>query len=605
MEQENLKESVKRFPQSPGVYIMKNGVGQVIYVGKALNLRDRVSSYFGSPKGLSTKTLLQMQETRDIEFVTVPNEHEALILEFNLIKAHSPHYNIDLKDGHSYPYIKLNIQDDYPHFWATRMYLPDGSMYFGPFSSSSSVRHTLKLLKEIFQFRTCRQTLQTKHTARSCLEYQIKNCSGPCIGAISREDYNKNIKKAISFLNGRHNQVLRDLNKKMGQVAEKMQYEQAALIRDRINAVCQIADGQKLNAKNRQDQDILAVAIEDNTAAAQTFTIRQGRLIGREAFILQGADEENTDKIISEFIKLFYGVSTNIPALITVYQMPLEHELLQQWLKERCGRSVLIKKPRIGPKAEMAQNAYKNAMQALERHRIKNMLAPEARASQALMEIKESLQMNVLPHRIECFDISNTQGTLTVASMSVFVDGKPQSAAYRRFRVRRGDTADDFASIKEVIKRRLKRLDDSKFAASPNLILIDGGRGQLNAALEAFKEAGVDNIFLASIAKQQEEIFVVNQQQSLSLPPNGAALLLLRHIRDEAHRFAITYHRQLRAKKSTASALDEIPEIGPVRRRQLLKHFGSLADIRQASMEELSKVQGISQRIACLLKEFL
>jgi len=605
MDRQDLKESAKRFPPSPGVYLMKDAKGQIIYVGKAKNLRERVASYFGNPNKMTAKTVLQMQEVSEMEFVTVENEHEALILEFNLIKSHRPRFNIDLKDGSSYPYIKLNITEPFPHFWATRNYIQDGSMYFGPFSSAASVHNTIKLLKEIFQFRSCNKPLHRKAQRRSCLEFQIKNCAGPCVGAITAEDYQKNIRRAIALLNGRLDEILGYLNQEMENASAEMQYEKAAFWRNRIDAVKHISEGQKLNTKSRQDQDVLAVALEHDTAAAQIFTIRQGRLIVQEAFILQGVREESAEEVISQFIKLFYGASPNIPVLITVFQEPAEKELLQLWLKGRAGRGVCIIKPRIGPKAQMAADAYKNAVHALERHKNRSILFGEKRAEQSLLEIKEVLGMETLPRRIECFDVSNTQGTLTVAAMSVFIDGKPQKSAYRRFRIRHQNTPDDCASIKEAVSRRLRHITDSKFAILPQLILIDGGKGQLKAASQALAESQASGITLISIAKQEEEIFTLKQNQSLRLSPEGTALLLLRYIRDEAHRFAIYYHRSLRAGKSTESALDSVPKIGPVRRKALLKHFGSVTAIRQASVEEISNVEGISACLARWIKELL
>ncbi|MCL2474878.1 MAG: excinuclease ABC subunit UvrC [Chloroflexi bacterium] len=605
MDKQTLKETVKRFPLSPGVYVMKNAGGQVIYVGKAILLRDRVSSYFGSHKGLTAKTILLMEEVCDIDYFTVNNGQEALILELNLIKLHHPHYNIALKDGHTYPYIKVDIKTPYPRFWATRNHIEDGGLYFGPFSSAFSVRQTLNLIKDIFPFRSCRKDLKPHKNNRPCLEYHIKRCSGPCMGVVSQADYMESIKKSIAFLQGKHNAVIKDLQIKMNQASQNMQYEKAAFIRDQIAAVKDVAEGQKISAKSKEDQDVLASYIEKDTAAVQAFFVRSGALTGREAFILQGVEGESEEKVLEEFIKLFYSATSNVPALITVYQQPTDYELLQEWLKGKRGTSVAVKKPKIGPKMELAASAYKNAKDAVERYNIKHMLSHDDRASQGLVQIQETLGMNKLPKRVECYDISNTQGTLTVASMSVFIDGKPKISDYRRFRIRRGDTPDDFASIKEVIARRLSRLGDEDFADYPDLILIDGGKGQLSSAQEAFNEAGIDDIFLASIAKEQEEIFIRGRLRSICLPQDSVGLLILRHIRDEAHRFAISYHRDLRAKKSTASALDNVPEIGPVRRRALIKYFGSVNKVRQANVEELTQVSGINLRVARLIKEFL
>jgi len=605
MDKQALKETVKRFPVSPGVYVMKNAGGQVIYVGKAISLRDRVFSYFGSSKGLTAKTILLMQEVCEIDYFTVNNEQEALILELNLIKLHNPYYNIALKDGHTYPYIKVDVKDPYPRFWATRNHIEDGGLYFGPFSSAFSVRQTLNIIKDIFPFRSCRKDLKPQKNNRSCLEYHIKRCSGPCIGAVSREDYTENIKKAMAFLQGKHSVIIKDLQAKMNQASQNMQYERAAFIRDQIASVKKVTEGQKISAKSKEDQDVLAAYIEKNTAAVQTFFVRSGALTGREAFILQGVDGESEENVLGEFIKLFYSASANVPALITVYQQPVDQELLHKWLEGKRGASVVIRKPRIGPKAELAENAYKNAKDAVERYKIKHMFSHDERASQGLAQIQEALGIDKLPRRIECYDISNTQGTLTVASMSVFVDGKPKTSDYRRFRVRRGDTPNDFASIKEVLSRRLSRLGDEDFADYPDLILIDGGKGQLSSAKQAFDEANLKDIFLASIAKEEEEVFVTGMLKSIRLSQDSAGLLILRHIRDEAHRFAIGYHRDLRAKKSTASALDSVPEIGPARRRALIKHFGSVNKVRQAGIKELTQVNGISLRVARLLKEFL
>ncbi len=605
-----IKEQLKQLPSRPGVYIMKDAEGNILYVGKAASLRHRVRSYFGSGQRLLPKLERMVPRVNDLDFFVTNSEQEALILENNLIKRYRPHYNVRLKDDKTFPYLKINLNEDWPRVYVTRRLEEDGAHYFGPFASAKSVRQTLKVLKGIFPFRSCSRTI-AGNDQRPCLEYHIHHCLGPCIGAVSKQEYADVVKQVILFLEGKLDKVTQEIEDKMKKAAEALDFEKAALLRDQIQAINRVIEGQRIAATVRGEQDVIAFASDKDQAYVQILFVRGGKLIGRESFVLQGTSSVEPRQIMSSFIKQFYSSSSSIPPLLLLQYPAEDKTTIENWLQSKRGSRVHLQVPYRGNKKQLVKIVAENAEQGLQQLKIKQQAAPSALTS-ALAEIEKELRLSHLPLRIECYDISDIQGMAAVGSMVVFDQGKPKPSHYRRFRIKTVAGANDYAMLQEVLRRRFKRSLESSnasgedaWAVLPDLVLIDGGKGQLNAALSVMQELGVESVPVASLAKEHEELFIPQQTEAITLPASSAGRQLLQRVRDEAHRFALGYHQKIRQKETFTSVLDTIPGIGSSRKRALLRRFGSVQAIRNASIEELAATKRISHSLAEKIKEYL
>jgi excinuclease ABC subunit C len=627
MDQAQLKERLNSLPAKPGVYLMKDATGQIIYVGKAIHLRNRVRSYFHASNGQTGKLRRLVDHIADFEFIVTGSELEALILECNLIKKYRPRYNVRLKDDKRYPYIKISMQDDFPRIYTVRRMQNDGARYFGPYTSSRAVRQTMELLRKLFPYLTCKREI-TGNDRRPCLYYHINRCAGPCIGAVSREDYRALIQQIILFLEGRQERIIVDLQGQMEEAAQRLDFERAAALRDQIQALQLVIERQKIVFAARNDEDVIAFAREDGQACVQVFFIRSGKLVGREYFVLTGTQDEDSREIMSSFVKQFYDKAASIPSTILVQHDIDEALVIESWLRQKRGTKVALRVPRRGRGRELVQMVAENAAETLTQLRAE-WAADEAKQVTALDELQKYLQLAEAPTRIECYDISNIHGRAATGSMVVFVKGVPRKSDYRRFRIKTVHGADDYAMLQEVLRRRFKRVAESRqsrrtrdaqggasseegeqgeqevWGLLPDLLIVDGGKGQLNAAVEVLAERSVEDVPAIGLAKKNEEVFLPGRSKPVVLPRDSEALYLLQRVRDEAHRFAIGYHRRLREKKGLTSVLDEIPGIGPKRRQALLKHFGSVEAIRVASVEELAAVQSMSRGVAKQVKEYL
>ena len=612
MEQTLLKERLNSLPAKPGVYMMKDTADQVIYVGKAIHLRNRVRSYFHAPDGQTRKVRRLVESIAGFEFIVTDSELEALILECNLIKKHRPRYNVRLKDDKRYPYIKITLQEDFPRIYTVRRMQGDGARYFGPYTSSKAVHQTMELLRKLFPYLTCKREI-TGQDRRPCLYYHIGRCVGPCIGAVTRQEYRALIEQVILFLEGKQERIIGSLQEGMEAAAQELNYERAAALRDQIEALSTVIEKQKIVSASASDQDVIAFAREDGQACVQTFFIRGGKLIGREYFVLTGTQDEDSGEIMTSFLKQFYDKAAYVPSTILLQHDIDEGMVIEGWLRQKRGTKVTIRVPRRGKGRELVEMVAANAMETLAQLRAE-WAAEQARQVIALDELQRYLNMEQAPTRIECYDISNIQGRSATGSMVVFVKGVPHKSDYRRFRIKTVDGADDYAMLREVLSRRFRRATREQpqrtaqpdgWGILPDLLIVDGGKGQLHAAREVMTQLGVDHISTIGLAKEREEVFTPGHLDPILLPRDSEALYLLQRVRDEAHRFAITYHRRLREKRGLSSALDEIPGVGPRRRQALLKHFGSLNAIREASVEELAAVTGMSTRMAQLVKEQL
>ena len=607
MEATRIEQQLEALPARPGVYLLKDTGANILYVGKAASLRHRVASYFGAAGDLPPKTLRMMERVTDLDYYVTDSEQEAILLECILIKKHRPHYNVRLKDDKTYPYLKLTVNEDWPRAHLTRRVAKDGARYFGPFASAGSVHTTIALLEKLFRLRSCRKAIAGDER-RPCLEYHIDRCSGPCIGAVSVEEYREAVDQAILFLEGRQKTILKGLRARMARAAQSLEYEKAALIRDQIKAVEAVVEKQKITSADG-DMDAIAFVQEGDQALALVFLVRQGRLVGRESFTLTGTRDEDPSQIMTSFVQQFYSSAVTIPRRILL-QHPLEEmTVIQEWLEYRRGKKVELRVPSRGPGKELVDMVADNARESLEQSRIR-LVADPGVLTAALEELQKVLSLPGLPQRIECYDISNIQGASAVGSMVVFGGGLPKKSHYRRFQIKTVAGADDYAMIREVLRRRFKRAStedrsESAWAALPDLVLIDGGRGQLNAALQAMRESGVGSIPSASIAKEEEAIFLPQLAEPLRMPRESPALHLLQRARDEAHRFALGYYRKVHRQKTFVSSLDGIPGVGAKRKRALIKRFGSVAQIRQATVEELKSVEGMTETVAKRVKESL
>ncbi|TEU03327.1 MAG: excinuclease ABC subunit UvrC [Dehalococcoidia bacterium] len=609
MEARRFEEQLKALPQKPGVYLFRDTSGNVLYVGKAANLHNRVRSYFGAPETLSPKLRRMVARVSDFEFLVTDSEQEALILECNLIKKHRPRYNVRLKDDKTYPYLKINVQDDWARVYVTRHMDKDGSRYFGPFASASSVRKTLDLLKKLFPFRSCKRAINGIDR-RACLEYDIHRCTGPCIGAISKDEYREIINQVVMFLEGRQESVVKELERKMAGASERLEFERAAVLRDQIRAVEMVTERQKISSTERGDQDVIALAQSKDQANVEVFFIRSGRLIERDHFMVQGAQDEEPGQIMTGFLNQFYDSATYIPHVILLQHLPDDILVLERWLESKRGARVNLLVPQRGEKRRLVEMVAENARQGLEQLRVKRLADPETTAA-ALVELRDALQLPHAPQRVECYDISDIRGTSAVGSMVVFQGGHPMTAHYRRFRIKTIAGTDDYAMIQEVLRRRFKRAegfkrpDKSGWTIVPDLVLIDGGKGHLSAARDAMRETGVDFIPVASIAKENEELFRPDIAVPIILARTSPALYLVQRIRDEAHRFALGYHRRVRRREAMASALDNVLGVGPKRKRALLRKFGSVKAIREADIDDIAAVMGMTRSLAQRVREHL
>ncbi len=606
-----IQEKLKLLPDKPGVYLMHDEEGQVIYVGKASSLKNRVRSYFRPNPGDSPRVEAMVSKIADLEWIITDSEVEALILELNLIKKHRPKYNIRLVDDKHYPYLKLTVNEKYPRIVVTRSMKKDGARYFGPYTRSGAMNETLRLLRKIFPLRTCSDETLARQT-RPCLNAHIKRCLAPCTNQVTPEVYQDMVRDIILFLEGKQEDLIKTLEAKMNQAAENMEFERAAELRDQINAVRQIMVKQKIISAEMSNQDVIAMARGQGESCVQIFFIREGKLLGRDHFFLQGTDEMSRSEVITAFVEQYYSRASEIPQEILLQEEVIGKGLLERWLTESKGKRVYLRTPKRGEKLKLVEMVAKNALMTLEEEELtrqkKQMMTKEA-----VLELQRELALKKPPFRIECYDISNVQGTNSVGSMVVFENGEPKTSDYRRFQIKTVEGPNDFASLQEVLARRFKRAraeteegkQEPKFAKLPDLIIIDGGKGQLSSAREVMRRLGVDDIPTFALAKEEELLFTESRSEPIVLPKNSPSLYLVQRVRDEAHRFAVSYHRRLRGKRAYKSILDEVPGIGPKRKKALLKAFGSLKGIREASLEELIQVEGMTRPAAENLLEYL
>ena len=615
-----LKQRLAAIPEEPGVYLFRDQSARFLYVGKSNSLRPRVRSYFGNQSNLPPKIQRMIQNAADFEFVVTDSETEALILENTLIKRHRPLYNTRLLDDKTYPYIKIDLSQPFPLVSLTRRVLNDKARYFGPFASALSVRRTLDLLKKLFPYRSCTKVITGKDQ-RPCLEYFINRCIAPCAGYASGSEYQTVIQQVVLFLEGRTGSVIRQLRHRMKEASRELAYERAALLRDQIEAINRVNEEQKVFSTKPEDMDVIASAEGNMEACVQVFFIRRGKLIGRDQFTMVGTEWDSKPHILSRFLGQFYERASFIPPVILVQEELDDLRLIESVLTEKRGATVKLRVPTRGTKRRLLEMVAENALQGLKIAHIKR-ISHKSSPIKTLEAIQEALHLPRLPRRIECYDISNIQGQDPVGSMVVFADGLPKKTHYRRFKVRGVKSIDDYAMMREVLTRRFTRLNQGREASEPSensqpsrqlaweiipdLVLIDGGKGHLNAAHQALLELGVtdDKVPLISIAKQKEELFVVDDPDPIVLNDDDPALFLLQRARDEAHRFAIGYHRTLRSRRSTKSRLDDIRGIGPNRKKALISHFGSLEGIRTASEAEIIRVPGITPEMATRIKDW-
>ena len=653
---EKIQSVLNSLPHKPGIYLMKDAQGNILYVGKAISLYNRVRSYFQESTDLSPKNRSMVAKVDDIEFLVVKNEVEALVLESNYIKQYRPRYNVLMRDDKSYPYIKVSLTEDFPRVYRVRSFQRDGNRYFGPYTNSGAVDATLDLLNKLFAFRTCRYDASTwappvnkepppgwkqKLLPRPCTQYYIHRCIAPCVAYASREEYDTVIKQVILFLEGKHDEVVKSLQEKMHEAAENLNFEEAARIRDRIQAVERVLEKQRIiSTEGQDDQDVIAFASSEDETCVMTFFFRNGKLIGREFFILQGTRDSSPGEVMTSFLQQFYESSPHIPPEIVIEAEPDDRAVILAWLREKRKGAVTITTPKRGEKLRLIEMVKQNAQEVLEQQRIK-WLTDSQKTQLALEELQEALNLAAPPQRIECYDISNTQGTNSVGAMVVFEVGRPKPSEYRRFKIKSVEGPNDFASHQEVLRRRFRhagmqsttRNEDSadlegQFIATsedgtgetgapgapgaqfqhdwamPDLIIIDGGKGQLSAAMEVLQELHID-IPTVGLAKENEEIFIPGSPDPIILPRSSQALYLVQRIRDEAHRFGITYHRKLRSDRTFKSVLDEIPGIGPKRKQALMKHYGSVRAMSAASVEDLAALDGMTRDAAEKVKEYI
>jgi excinuclease ABC subunit C len=599
-----MKKQLKIVPSNPGIYILKNNQNIVIYIGKATNLQNRIKSYFSPCANIAPKQAQLSSNIADIEFIITNSEIEALILECELIKKYRPYYNVRLKDDKAYPYLKIDLSNHWPILSVTRLREKDNARYFGPFASADALRKTLKTTRRIFPLRSCKKIITGKEI-KPCLDYHIHRCLGPCINAVSKEDYEKVLHQVIMFLEGKQDMVLLDLNKAMEAASSSLEFEKAATIRDQIKAIQHIGESQKAAVSTNGEQDVIAFVQANDIAYVEIFFVRNNMLTGRDHRILEGIYGDEPSHIITSFIKQYYISASFIPVSI-IAQYPLEDEPnIVEWLSYLRGSKVKFHIPQKGVKKVLLDLVTENAQRSFELYQVKK--SPDINSIITLEELKQRLGLSKIPLKIEGYDISNIRGNIAVGSMVVFENGMPKRTQYRHFRVRSVSHSNDCAMIQEIIRRRFQNLNakEDKWSSTPDLVLVDGGKGQLKSAKMVMREQGLHHVPLVSLAKQKEEVFVPGKLEAIDIPSNSAALHLLQRVRDEAHRFALQHHRKLRQKKGTTSVLSNVPGIGPKRRNALLVKFGSLERIKNATNDELVTTRGMTQKIARTLKDYL
>ncbi|MEJ2634557.1 MAG: excinuclease ABC subunit UvrC [Calditrichia bacterium] len=598
---ERLQEKLDNLSTQPGVYQFFNVSGKVIYVGKAKNLRSRVRSYFQDSRNLDPKTRALVKNVADLQVIIVDNEVEALILESNLIKKHKPRYNVILRDDKSYPYIRIT-NEPFPRVFVTRKIIRDGSRYLGPYTDVKHLRRIMKILHKIFPIRSCKYHLDEKSIRalryKVCLDYHIKRCQGPCEGLVSQEEYHHMIHQVEQFLKGKTKDLVQELRNLMQREAEKQNFERAARLRDQIEMIENYAfNGQKVAMTDFEDRDVVAVAVEGEDACSVVFKVRDGKVVGRQHFYMEGVAEKPMEEVIEQFVQQYYVETDYLPQQVLIPKdLGEQDRVIGEWLSRQAGHRVELVVPQIGEKKKLMNLCQKNARflldeLLLQKFKKKDYLAYNVRA------LQKDLKLENPPVRIEAFDISNFQGRDAVASMVCFVNGKPHKSDYRHFKIRSKDTPDDFAMMREVVHRRYKRLLDET-QEFPDLIMVDGGKGQLSSAVQVLKELHVTDQPIIGLAKRLEEVFVPGHSDPQNIPKSSAGLKLLQQVRDESHRFAITYHRKVRDKRTMKSPLDDVMGIGEKRKQQLLKTFGSLKKIREASQEELVSKGKLPKNVA-------
>ncbi|HVS46946.1 MAG TPA: excinuclease ABC subunit UvrC [Verrucomicrobiae bacterium] len=643
-----LQERLAQIPDAPGVYQMIDRDGAILYIGKAISLRSRVRSYFQESVVHHVRTAAMVERVVDVRTIVVTNEVEALILEANLIKRHQPPYNVRLRDDKRYPYLKVT-DEPFPRVLFTRAIKGDGARYFGPYTDAHGLRELIDLVRLVFPLRTCREPIDGKR-ARPCLQYHIKRCLAPCVGYQSQADYGAMIEEVVLFLEGKQDSLLKRLQQDMIDSAESFNFESAARLRDRIVRVRKVTEGQKVVWKSRLDMDLIAVARAQGQACMQAFLVRGGKLIGQEHFILDGVHDQSDARLFDEFLKQFYTARTAgspdpvlparagrdiqspvpethrtrtlssnaVPKEILVGAQPPERPVIETWLSALKGQRVRVLVPQRGPRADYLRLVQKNAEQNLKAS-LANQEIQETAQAQALTELADALELPKVPHRIECYDISNIQGTNAVASMIVFVEGRAKKSDYRKFKMRYDQGPNDFAMMQETLRRRLRYLrretdgdpmaaqlaKKERFNKTPDLLLIDGGKGQLGAVVEVLDEMDMTGIPVAGLAKEHEWVYVPGNPYPVVLAPNSPGLHLVMRLRDEAHRFAVAFHRQQRGKAMKSSALDGLEGVGPLRKKRLLTAFGSVAAIRRASVDEIAAVKGMTPALASRVKTAL
>ena len=594
-QQAYILEKVSHLPTTPGVYLWRDKYQRIIYVGKAINLRNRVRSYVQQDVNRSVKVTAMMRRAWDVETIQTKTEMEALILEATLIKEHHPKYNIMLRDDKTYPYVKVTVQEDFPRLFMTRRLERDGAKYFGPFTDVTAVHHVLRILRSYYPLRTCK----SMKVERPCLQYHMHYCEGPCMNYVTVESYRKYIDDIVALFEGKQVQVIQEITAKMEQASEDLEFELAAKYRDDLLSIQKVQEKQRM-VTQRGDMDVLGMAIDGPMACIQLFFIRSGRLLGRENYFVQH-EGDSPELVMTEFIKQYYGGSTFIPKELLLPMDSVDRELFNEWFSSMKGQQVEVSVPQRGYKKDLINMAEENAQNFLAERRRQWQYTID-KSGGAVKKLAEVLDLPRLPERMECYDISHMQGAETVASMVVFEGGKPAKREYRRFKLKTVQgKPDDFASMAEIMERRY---GNEKDWPMPDLIIIDGGKGQLNAALPVIRAMGVTDVPVISLAKRIEEVFVEGESESIILEHHTPELQLLQQIRDEAHRFAITYHRRLRGKRNLESVLDHVEGIGPKRRKALYKHFGNLDAMRVAELEELESVEGMNKKAALAVYEF-
>lgn len=649
-----LEQTLAQIPDAPGVYLMLGGDREILYIGKAVSLRNRVRSYFQESAAHHPRTVAMVEKVADVRTIVVTNEVEALILEANLIKRHQPPFNVRLRDDKRYPYLKVT-DEPFPRVVFTRTIKDDGARYFGPYTNAHGLRELIDLVRLVFPLRTCREPIDGRRK-RPCLQYHIKRCLAPCVGYQSEDDYDRTIDEVVLFLEGKQESLLARLQHEMTDAAEHFNFEAAARIRDRIVQVRRITENQKVVWKSRLEMDLIAIARARGQACMQAFFVRGGKLIGQEHFILDGVHEQPSPVLMGEFLKQFYTARTAsapdlgaasagrvardvaspvpvkararrsaagaaaVPKEVLVEALPEERATIEAWLSEVKGQRVRVLEPRRGARAEYMRLVHQNAEQNLKAFLAHQELQETAQAS-ALTELADALELPEVPHRIECYDVSNVAGSHPVSSMVVFVEGRAKKSDYRKFKIQYDRGPNDFAMMQETLRRRLRYLrratDDEdrplerelarkeKFNKKPDLLLIDGGKGQLGAVTEVLEELDMTGLSVAGLAKEHEWLYLPGQSDPIVLPPNSAGLHLVQRIRDEAHRFAVTYHRQRRSKAMVKSALDVLDGVGPVRKKRLLTAFGSVAGVKRAGLDEIAAVKGMTPALAAKVKQGL